>query len=155
VNYTRRPRHFVQVCQELDLAVHGQRCENVSMQLPAFERVYGVDFSGARRAGDAIWLAEALPRRRLPRLRLASLRSLTQICGTSERGPALRHLVTMVRESEAALWAFDFPFGFPVELFAEGATWAEQFSFLTEWGEDAYACGLECVRRATARLRRK
>jgi hypothetical protein len=128
---------------------------NVGMTMPTFERVYGVDFSGAKRAGDAIWVAEAVPRGRSPRLRLTSLRSLTDLCGTPERGPALRHLVAMIRASEGALWAFDFPFGLPVELFPDGAPWAEQFAFLAEWGEDAYGCGLECVRRATERLRRK
>ena len=53
----------------------------------------------------------------------------------------------MVQESEAALWGFDFPFGLPVELFPEGSDWPAQFAFLHEWGEEAYACGLECVRR--------
>jgi hypothetical protein len=125
------------------------------MMLPTFERIYGVDFSGAKRAGDAIWVAEAAPRSRPPWLRLVSLRSLTSLCGTPERGPALRHLVGMIRASENALWAFDFPFGLPVELFPAGATWAEQFAFLHEWEDDAYGCGLECVRRATELLQRK
>src|SRR5689334_15849518 len=125
------------------------------MRLPPIKRVYGVDFSGAKRAGDAIWVAEAVPRRRPPRLRLAALRSLTDLCGTPERGPALRHLVGMIRASEDALWAFDFPFGLPVELFPDGAAWAEQFAFLQAWGDDAYGCGLECVRRATELLQRK
>jgi hypothetical protein len=132
-----------------------QRPKNVGMMLPAFKRVYGVDFSGAKRAGDAIWVAEAVPRRRPPRLRLTSLHSLTQLCGTPERGPALRHLVGMIQASQNALWGFDFPFGLPVELFPEGSTWAEQFAFLQEWGDDAYGCGLECVRRATELFRRK
>jgi hypothetical protein len=125
------------------------------MRLPPFKRVYGVDFSGAKRAGDAIWVAVTVPRRRPPRLRLAALRSLTDLSGTPERGPALRHLVEMIRASEDALWAFDFPFGLPVELFPGGAAWAEQFSFLRAWGDDAYGCGLECVRRATKLLQRK
>jgi hypothetical protein len=42
------------------------------------------------------------------------------------------------------------PFGLPVELFPPGSTWADQFAFLAGWAEEAYACGLECVRRATA-----
>jgi hypothetical protein len=125
------------------------------MKAPTFERIYGVDFSGAKLAGDAIWVAEVLPRRRPPRLRLSSLRSLTALAGTPERGPALRHLVGMIRASENALWGFDFPFGLPVELFPDGTTWAEQFAFLHEWADDAYGCGLECVRRAVELLQRK
>src|SRR5205807_1488633 len=54
----------------------------------------------------------------------------------------------LVGESDAALWGFDSPFGLPVELFPEAAGWPEQFTFLGEWGEEAYACGLECIRRA-------
>src|SRR5262245_17200478 len=107
------------------------------MKLPGFEWFYGVDFSGAKKAGDAIWVAEAVPRSRPPRLRLVSLRSLTQLCGSPERGPALQYLVRMIRESENALWAFDFPFGLPIELFPDGVCWEKQFAFLHEWAEDA------------------
>lgn len=123
------------------------------MQLPHFERYYGVDFSGAKKAGDAIWVAEVVQSRR--RFVLTSLRSLTAICGTAERATALQHLVDLVLASERALWGFDFPFGFPIELFPEGTPWAEQFDFLHEWEDDAYGCGLECVRRAVGLLQRK
>jgi hypothetical protein len=129
------------------------RANNVWMCLPTFERIYGVDFSGAKKAGDAIWVAELVPSKAA--LRLNSLRSLTSRCGTAEREEALRHLVGLVLASEQALWGFDFPFGMPVELFPAGTPWAEQFAFLAEWGEDAYGCGLECVRRATELFRRK
>jgi hypothetical protein len=54
----------------------------------------------------------------------------------------------MVAESERALWAINFPFGFPVEVMAEGCRWPGQFDFLAEWGEDAYGSGVECLRRA-------
>jgi hypothetical protein len=53
----------------------------------------------------------------------------------------------MVNASESALWGFDCPFGLPLELFPAAATWADQFTFVGEWGEEAYACGLECIRR--------
>src|SRR4051794_15592980 len=53
------------------------------MRLPTFERFYGVDFSGAKRAGDFIWVAEVTPFRR--GFSLAALRSLTELCGTAER----------------------------------------------------------------------
>ena len=32
------------------------------MRVPAFEAVYGVDFSGAKQAGRCIWIARAEPR---------------------------------------------------------------------------------------------
>ena len=123
------------------------------MAVPPFERFYGVDFSGAKLAGNAIWVAELAPDG--PRFRLTSLQSMTAICGTAERSAALAHLVRMVRESDAALWGCDFPFGLPMELFPDGTPWPAHFAFLGEWGEAAYACGLECVRRAVERFQRK
>ena len=124
------------------------------MKPPVFERYFGVDFSGAKKAGDYIWVAGLVPRKRRPGLELTSLRPLAALCGTADRGPALAHLVDLVRASEAALWGFDFPFGLPVELFPPGTPWADQFAFLAGWGDDAYGCGLECVRRSIAALGR-
>lgn len=136
------------------------------MRLPDFESAYGVDFSGAKLAGRCIWIARlALPkglsatplteRRRgggaasCPRL--ISLDRLDRLCGTAERAVCLAGLVDLVSASTAALWGFDCPFGLPVELFPEGAPWAEHFAFLAEYGDgDAYACGLECIRRTKA-----
>jgi hypothetical protein len=123
------------------------------MRVPDFERFYGVDFSGAKAAGDTMWVAEVVPKRR--GLALTSLQSLTSLCGTAERAAVHAHLVDKVLASERALWGFDFPFGFPVELFPDGTPWPEQFDFLHEWEDDAYGCGLECVRRAVERLQRK
>jgi hypothetical protein len=125
------------------------------MKLPVFERFYGVDFSGARKAGDATWVAELAPTSDAPGFTVTSLQSLSSLCGTAERAGALRHLTDLVLGSERALWGFDFPFGLPVELFPANACWADQFVFLHEWEDDAYGCGLECVRRSLKRLRRK
>jgi hypothetical protein len=61
----------------------------------------------------------------------------------------------LILASEQSLWGFDFPFGLPVELFPHGTPWADQFAFLAEWEDDAYGCGLECVRRATELFQRK
>ena len=137
------------------------------MQLPTFESFYGVDFSGGRLAGRNAWVArcelvnpgsDAGGKRHTPgitagahhegRLRLLSLDRLESLAGTAERTPALAHLVQLVRSSTAALWGCDFPFGLPVELFPIGHTWPRVFDFLSEYADDAYRCGLECVRRA-------
>ncbi len=109
--------------------------------------MYGVDFSGARLAGRNTWVARVEPRRR-GRAALVGLDRLETLCGTAERTPALAHLVELVAASESALWGFDVPFGLPVELFPDASPWAAQFDFLCDWGEEAYACGLECIRRA-------
>lgn len=114
------------------------------MRVPEFETVYGVDFSGARMAGRTIWVARVEIGRRL---RVVALDRLEALCGTAERGPALAHLVGCVLESESALWGFDAPFGLPLELFPAGAPWSEHFALIDRFGDDAYACGMECIRR--------
>jgi hypothetical protein len=118
-----------------------------------FEAIYGVDFSGAKLAGRNIWVArlERPPRPgRRARPRLTELVCLERLCGTAERGPALGHLVRLIADSRAALWALDFPFGLPLEVMDAGCRWPGQFAFLHAWGEDAYGAGLECLRRAKA-----
>lgn len=114
-----------------------------------FSNIFGVDFSGAKLAGRNTWIArlERSPRGR-PLYRLAELSGLEQLCGTAERGVALDHLVSMVRSSDGALWALDFPFGLPVEVMGQRARWPDQLEFLRAWGNDDYGVGLECVRRA-------
>lgn len=111
--------------------------------------VYGVDFSGAKMAGRNTWVARLEPSG--DRLTLAGLWRLEKLAGTAERGPALAHLAGLAARSADALWAFDFPFGLPVEVMPPGATWADQLAFFEGWGEDAYGLGLECLARAKAR----
>ncbi len=117
-----------------------------------FNTIYGVDFSGAKLAGRNTWVAR-LERRsgRGAKSRpyaLAELHCVENLCGTAERATALSHLVSLVRASDAALWAMDFPFGLPVEVLDHGTRWPQQIEFLREWGEDAYGVGLECLARA-------
>jgi hypothetical protein len=119
----------------------------VTPSLPRIRSVYGVDFSGAKLAGRNTWIARLTNPARGP-ARLVELHRLEALAGTADRAPSLAHLVRLVRESEAALWAFDFPFGLPIEVMVAGARWVHQFRFLREWGDDAYGAGLECVRRA-------
>lgn len=119
----------------------------------SFQHVFGVDFSGARLAGENTWIARLLPaplKSNPNRLRLVDLHRLTTLAKTAERSTALRTLVAMIRASDAALWAFDFPFGLPVEVMPAGATWLDQIAWVRGWGDDAYALGLECLRRARA-----
>jgi hypothetical protein len=108
--------------------------------------VYGVDFSGARLAGRTTWVARLEVGAR-GQAALRSLDRLDELCGSAERAAALAALVGMIRRSAGALWAMDFPFGLPVEVMGEGASWGDQFRFLAEWGEDGYGAGEECLRR--------
>jgi hypothetical protein len=118
------------------------------MRLPPITRYFGVDFSGAKLAGRNTWVAGCV--RSKKRLALDSLDCLEELAGTADRGPALRHLVELIDTSVSAAWGMDFPFGLPVELFPRSFRWTQQFGFLAEYGDDAYACGLECVRRSRA-----
>ena len=121
----------------------------MSDALPALERVYGVDFSGARAAGRTTWVAcTRLRRRRSQPLRLEWVESLERLSGTAERDGALRHLVGMVRDSSAALWAVDAPFGLPVEILDEGMSWRDVLRFVEQWEADSYDLGLWALDRA-------
>jgi hypothetical protein len=118
-----------------------------------FDTVIGVDFSGAKLAGRNIWLARLEPagQNKSARFhRLIDLVNLEKLCGTADRAPALAHLVEQIAQSRQALWALDFPFGLPIEVQADGASWDGQVDFVTTWEDDAYSLGVECVRRAKA-----
>src|SRR5206468_5627768 len=119
----------------------------VILPLPPIRSVYGVDFSGAKLAGRNTWIARLANAVRGP-ARLVELHRLETLAGTADRAASLAHLVRLIRASDAALWALDFPFGLPIEVMADAAGWAGQFDFLREWGDDAYGAWLECVRRA-------
>ena len=120
----------------------------------AFRTVFGVDFSGARLAGRTTWIARLDPVRHCrgtrgqARYSLGALDRLDRLAGTAERGAALAHLVRLVAESHDALWALDFPFGLPVELFPPRSRWPRQLALVREYRADDYGLGLECVRRA-------
>jgi hypothetical protein len=116
----------------------------------AFGTVFGVDFSGARLAGRTTWVARLDPSAsgNGRAFALGSLDRLDRLAGTAERRQALAHLVRLVAGSTDALWAFDFPFGLPVELFPAKARWPRQLALVREYAADSYGLGLECIRRA-------
>jgi len=136
------------------------------LRLPAFAHVYGVDFSGARLAGHATWVAHLVPAgdapdagrpgtaggpgSELPAWELVALDPLARLAGTAERAPALAHLTALVRASDRALWAFDFPFGLPLEVLPPRSGWRAHGRLVREFEGDDYGLGLECVRRARA-----
>lgn len=123
------------------------------LRLPTFAHVYGVDFSGARLAGLTTWIAHLVPADPAAggaAWELVALDPLARLAGTAERGPALAHLTRMVRASDRALWAFDFPFGLPLEVLPPGSGWRAHGRLVREFEGDDYGMGLECVRRAQA-----
>jgi hypothetical protein len=113
-----------------------------------FKFVYGVDFSGAKLAGENIWIACIAPRP--GRHELIELSRLRSLCGTPDREPALAHLVNLVASSKSALWGMDFPFGLPIEVADVNSRWLDQLTWINSFADGAYAAGEECVRRARA-----
>ena len=111
--------------------------------------VYGVDFSGARLAGHTTWVAEAAVTDDGAGLVLVALDSLAALGGQAERAAALAHLVERINASRDALWAIGAPFGLPVEVLDEGASWPALLRWVSGWDEDAgYALGLWALGRA-------
>ncbi len=111
--------------------------------------VVGVDFSGAKLAGRTTWVATLKPVGKR-KLHLVDVAPLAKLCGHAGRAEALSALVGMIAGSREAVWALGFPFGFPVEVMAANCTWAGQLDALHQWGEEAYALGVECYRRGLA-----
>ena len=86
--------------------------------MTAWSRVLGIDFSGAKDAGNKIWIAEAIvnangieiescmPVRKLPG-------------GASDRDSALQVLVEYLAEQSGSLAGLDFPFSLPARLIRE------------------------------------
>jgi Protein of unknown function (DUF429) len=111
-----------------------------------FSQVIGVDFSGAAKAGDNIWLAFCDVRSRC--LSLRELRRLSDIAGTPDRDPALRFLVNQIAWSRDALWGIDFPFSLPVDLHEMGKNWRAQLRFLQKWSGNAVDFGHWCLDHA-------
>ncbi|MEM8874986.1 MAG: DUF429 domain-containing protein [Planctomycetota bacterium] len=109
------------------------------------ETVVGVDFSGGKHAGRAIWLATAEVG---PRLKLRALQRLETLAGTRDRDPALAHLVDVIAESQRALWGMDFPFGLPVEMASDG--WPAQLAAIAAWEDGAQEYGRMLYKRSLA-----
>lgn len=108
-----------------------------------------MDFSGAAQAGGNIWIATCRPSR--GGLTLIELRSLATLAGTSERADSLRHLVRLVRRSRHALWAIDFPFGLPIEMLDDPASWSAQLELVCAAQGSAPDFGRWCVARTRQR----
>ena len=112
--------------------------------------IFGVDFSGAKHAGAATWIAR-VERRARQRLRLVALESLESLCGCPDRAGALSHLVTRIRHSRDALWAIDFPFSLPVEILHARTTWPSLLDITHRFDGCGYDFGHWCLARAKAR----
>lgn len=81
------------------------------------DRLYGVDFSGGKRAGAKIWIAEAVPGGR--GIVVEACAPATDFLGcAAARDDVLPALRQFIAESESAAFGCDFPFSLPKELIA-------------------------------------
>jgi hypothetical protein len=86
-------------------------------------QVYGVDFSGAAKAGKKIWITQGVIEGEA--LRIEACHQAADLPGSSvERARCLAALRDFVRQETAGAFGFDFPFGLPRELVEED-TWQD------------------------------
>jgi hypothetical protein len=117
-----------------------------------FTQVHGIDFSGARLAGHALWWATLVQTQ--TRWHLTRLTSLAELLGTAQRDAVLDHLRESIHASEAALWALDFSFAVPAILCDESSTWRDWLAAVVAWPGDAPSLGrhwAELARERTGR----
>jgi hypothetical protein len=80
-----------------------------------YSRVFGIDFSGAKDAGDRIWIAGGSVADRA--VRIESCYPARDLPGSGKkRDRCLKALRTLIAGSGRALFGLDFPFGLPQEL---------------------------------------
>ncbi len=117
-------------------------------------RLVGVDFSGARDAGDRIWLAVAT--RDGGRVALDSCRPARTLAGGGkDRDAALAALAEFLSRERRAVAGLDFPFGLPAGLVAE-ARWEDFLRAFPERYPDAESFRAACMRGGAGReLRRR
>lgn len=115
----------------------------------AVDTIYGVDFSGAKRAGESLWLTESSVEDGTLSVRDCGrapdvLADYYDGEPTTDREPTLAALAAFVRnQSDATAFGFDFPFAVPRAV-AEGAfdaaTWRDVVAAVADCGDaDAFA----------------
>ena len=121
-------------------------------EIPIPETVYGVDFSGAEKAGKKIWIAQAVPDG--DGLSIMRCQPATECFGVgSGRDIVLKKLVDLVANSEKAVFGCDFPFGLPANKVPElvpHESWAEFIAEFPARYTDARQFNKKC-KQATQR----
>ncbi|WP_435098207.1 DUF429 domain-containing protein [Halarchaeum sp. P4] len=91
--------------------------------------IYGIDFSGAERAGEKVWVASA--RDEGDALVVDRVEPASERFGVTERAAVHEALVDFLAGSDAAAVGLDFPFGLPAD-FVEADDWTD---FCARFGE--------------------
>lgn len=114
-----------------------------------YRRFLGVDFSGARNAGNTIWIAEGSEiGGRLEIDRLCRARDLPG--GAPDRAPALSALRAHLADRDSALVGLDFPFSLPGDLI-DAPDWLDFALGFAARYPDAETFRDDCRRRTNGR----
>jgi len=97
----------------------------------AFERLFGVDFSGGAAAHRAIWIAEGVRDR--DRVKVLRLERAAERFGVRSGAAAHEALAAFIGETTGALFAIDVPFSLPAPLMTAdwpsfARTYADRFA---------------------------
>jgi len=113
------------------------------------DRFIGIDFSGAEKAGDAIWIAEASNDRNL--VRIEDCRPASRLPGSgSARDHCLPALVHFIAKQRRTLIGCDFPFSLPSTMIPV-PTWQRFALGFADRFADAEAFLDDCRRRGRCR----
>ncbi|MEM0925291.1 MAG: DUF429 domain-containing protein [Planctomycetota bacterium] len=111
-----------------------------------FNKIIGIDFSGAAQSGKTAWAAVLSPRggdRQPQRFGLDQLQPLGSLAGSDDRASVNRYLVDRMQTESETFWGCDFPFGLPTELSLGG--WKAQLSQVVSFDGDAKVFGRSLV----------
>ncbi len=115
--------------------------------------IFGVDFSGARDAGKAIWIAQGMRRRGT--FEIATCRPLGAGGGASKSPvECCAELVALIATNPAAIFGFDFPFSLTRDLIPD-ARWEDWVLAFPHRFVTADAFRAECRRRTNGREPRR
>lgn len=121
----------------------------VATPVVLIERFVGIDFSGASRAGDSIWLAEASLQGDVVQIEECRPASRLPASG-SAREQCLPALVDYIGRQQGVLVGCDFPFSLPERMIG-ASTWRQ---FVLQFGKrfpDSDAFLADCRRRGNGR----
>ena len=99
------------------------KAKDLKRDSPGFpSKVYGIDFSGAKKAGSKIWIASAIIVGNA--LHIEDCRQAKELLGVTERDQCLRILRDFISAQKACAFGLDFPFGLPRKVI-KANSWEE------------------------------
>ena len=130
------------------------KARDLKRDLPCLpSKIYGVDFSGAKKAGSKIWIASALIVRDV--LKIEDCFQAKDLPGSAiERDPCLQALCLFISSQKTCALGLDFPFSLPSKL-VEANKWEEfVLSFRTRYPDPEEFRGSCLVAADNRELRR-